>query len=352
MKWILFALSFALWARGDDGVPNDDVRQRIKPGYSVSPIVGYDPNYQVLVGAAGFRGVGEAPYSDAGLVLYTSTSKFNFAIESRYTRWDAERTFVVFEGVINNFYDPYYGEGNRNSLDNLAELDSLKIMLNGSFHYRLDQRRTVGTYVKSTLRDEYGVNGDRSRRMIGSEFRPLFGLSAAYDARDNIIDTRDGGYVALTTDLGPSFLSTSPAATSVWRTEIDARYFKSPFEWLVLAAQARAGTAVGDGGFIYRYYLGGTDTLRGYRTNRLRGNHYYLGILETRFRFTRWLSAAVFGSFGDVGDKDWSDFKSPQFTKGVGVRIGLPPDFVAKARLDLGISPDQASIYLSFNEAF
>ena len=126
-----------------------------------------------------------------------------------------------------------------------------------------------------------------------------------------------------------------------------------PFgESVVLAGQVKMGTTSGEPGFQFRYDLGCSKKLRGFQRNRLRGRHYYLTQVEVRVSFTRRIGMVAFGGVGDVGDSKRSDFRSPKPSGGFGLRIGLPPDFVAKIRLDIGVCGDERNFYLNFNEAF
>jgi hypothetical protein len=57
----------------------------------------------------------------------------------------------------------------------------------------------------------------------------------------------------------------------------------------------------------------------------------------------------IHAGIGEATD-DW--FESPGFSCGFGLRFALPPDYVAKARLEFAWSEDQQSIYFIFGEAF
>lgn len=354
-----FSLAFLLLCVGIHAAPakpqaaylNDDVKNRINPGLSFAPIVGYGPTYGVIFGGAAFRGVPTAPYSDASAQLF-ATTKGHFQGQLAYKLWDKNRSFYFIETIVTTFFDPYFGEGSKTNPNGRTDIDAFKINLNPSYGYRLSNTLTLGAYALIKERDETGVGGNKAARIFGSEFRSALGVSFSYDGRDNQIFTRNGQYASVAVDTGPALLSTKAGAKDFTRLEVDLRNFFPLADWLVLGQQVRAGTATGDPGFLYRFALGGSDTIRGYQTNRMRGNHYYLGQLEARFFLLNWLGFTVFGSMGDVGDQRLADFTSPRFAKGFGLRFGLPPDLVAKARIDFGIADDQSSFYLVFNEAF
>lgn len=334
-------LAGPLWA----AAPNDDVKSRINGGLSLAPIVGYDPAYGVLVGGAVFRGVLAAPYSNASAIAYASFKK-NAALELRYKIWDRDRWFYNFESTLANFFDPYYGEGDRTDVNGRIMIDNFHASFDPSVGYRFDRQLTLILGAQLRYRDETGV------RVFGSELRPAYGATLVYDNRDNQIDTHHGIYTSVALDTGPGAFSTKAGAKNFARAAIDLRGFTEAFPWLVLAAQIRAGTIAGDAGYQFRFALGGSDSIRGYPSNRFRGDVFYLTQVEGRFILMRWLSLALFTAAADIADRTGADFRGPLLASGFGLRIGLPPDYVAKARLDFGFANDQQSIYLSFNEAF
>jgi hypothetical protein len=92
--------------------------------------------------------------------------------------------------------------------------------------------------------------------------------------------------------------------------------------------------------------------MRGVTLNRFRGQHFYEAQGELRLRVLNWLSLVGFAAFADAADVSIADFTTPKLTGGGGLRLGLPPDYVAKARFDVGFSQDGWNFYLKFNEAF
>lgn len=326
-------------------VPNDDVPGRINSGYSFAPIVGYDPLFGFLFGGAAFRGSTAPPYSNGNLQLYMSTKKhLAFSVTDKF--WDRERRFYSYDVGVNSFSDVYFGEGDRTSVASRLDIDSFRAVFTPLIGYRIDERWTLQHFATVRYRDETGT------RYFGSELRPIVGVSLTYDSRDNQIDTRRGRYVLLTVNGGLGALSTRPGREDFAQAQVEWREFLPAADWLVLAAQGRFGASAGDAGYLFRYSLGGHDSFRGYPNNRFRGATYYLGQLEARLRISKWVHFALFAALADISDRNTQDFHGPRFAKGAGIRLNLPPDFVAKARLDFGFGDDQSSIYLNFNEAF
>lgn len=332
-------------------VPNEDVSHRINSGYSFAPILGYDPTFGALIGAAAFRGSTKDPLSNGSLLFYGSTKK-NFAGEFSYTYWDDERMFYKLDVKATDFFTAYFGEGSNTSVDNKVKIDTRSFSFIPAVGYRFNRDVSLSLYTQVKYRDETGVDGDTTRRVFGKEFTPIVGMTLAYDLRDNQIDTKKGSYVALSVDGGPAALSSRPGATSFARAEGDVRQFIPATESLVFAAQLRGGISTGNPSYLYRYAIGGSGDMRGYQSNRMRGNYYYLAQLEARLKVLSWLTLAAFGGGGDVANVSFSDFGNPKATYGGGIRIGLPPNLVAKARIDFGVSQDEKNFYLVFNEAF
>jgi len=347
MKFTLGVVVLALMLLGKvaEAGPNDDVKRRINKGISLAPVIGFDPTYKFLLGGAIFRGTTGSVLSNGSLVIDGSTNG-NFEGEAKYTLWDDNHLFFTFSFAGSNFFDAYFGEGDNTSLGSKTQIDLYKFSFGLAAWYRFNHQISTGIYTLLKYREETGV------KRFETEFTPVFGVSVQYDSRNNQVDTHSGTFVQLSLDAGPAKLSSRHGATSFARLEADARQFFPLSDSIILAAQARAGYSTGNPSYSYRYTLGGASDLRGYQGNRLRGSQYYLAQLEGRFVLLKWLSVVGFGGGGDTGDRSVEDFKHAKATYGAGIRIGLPPDFVAKARIDFGIAQDEQNFYISFNEAF
>lgn len=331
---------------------NDDVKTRVSDGWSFAPVIGYDPTYKFLLGGAAFHGDNEIPGgSNGSLILYAST-RDAFAAELKFTKWAAERTFWDVDLGINNFFTAYFGEGSATTPSAEKRLDNFKANVTPGFWYRFDRRHTAGLYTELRYRRETAVDGNTTARLFPEEFTPVLGASFIFDSRDHTVDTHQGHYIQIKADIGPAPLSSRPGSTTFGRLEAEWRSFTQATSFLVLATQLAAGVSLGDPGFLFRYALGGPTRLRGYSVNRLRGKEYYMLQGEARVSLARWFSIVGFTGIGDTANQRFADFGTPKLTGGVGIRLGLPPDFVAKARLDFAFSRDQSGFYLNFNEVF
>jgi outer membrane protein assembly factor BamA len=133
--------------------------------------------------------------------------------------------------------------------------------------------------------------------------------------------------------------------------DADLRLFQHVVaEELVVAYQLAGGVAIGEPSYLGQFRLGGTDRLRGFYENRFRGSKYYLQQTEIRFPIFKAIGGASFLEFGEVSNVP--EFKAPSVSYGVGLRVGLPPDYVAKIRLDVAFSKDQQGVFLDFGHPF
>jgi outer membrane protein insertion porin family len=189
------------------------------------------------------------------------------------------------------------------------------------------------------------------------------GYSLAYDTRK--YNTAWSGFLPVSgqnTEFR-SELAGGPfgAETDFYKLEFGSKwYFKGPFQGHVLEVEGRIGTvdSYADSDrvpFFDRFFLGGLDTLRGYRyrqvgprevdpesgeDERIGGNTFWYATVEYSVPIIEFLRFAVFYDIGMVYPDAWS-LKEDPFTGfyndnwGVGVRLNIPR--LGPLRLDYGI---------------
>jgi outer membrane protein assembly factor BamA len=91
--------------------------------------------------------------------------------------------------------------------------------------------------------------------------------------------------------------------------------------------------------------------VRGYYSNRFRGQHYAAATAELRFPLIAAFSGVVFGDAGHVWAINHESSRIAE-TGGFGLRYGLLPDRQIRLRLDVGFGHDQWGVFFKFNEAF
>jgi hypothetical protein len=146
-------------------------------------------------------------------------------------------------------------------------------------------------------------------------------------------------------------------AYSFNRVEVDLRQYV-PFlaERRVLAARALVSTSNVETGqampFYLMPYLGGNDTLRGFREYRFRGPHALL--LQAEYRYEIWsgLDGALFYDAGKVADRR-SDLDFTNLEKDYGFGFRFNTDNGVIMRVDAGFgSSDGKHLYLTFGGVF
>jgi outer membrane protein insertion porin family len=166
-------------------------------------------------------------------------------------------------------------------------------------------------------------------------------MQLQWDRRDKLINTRQGDYFQF-------FVSANPAG-GFSQAGFDLRRFARLRRSLVLGSRALAGATQGRPSYLFRYRLGGLDTLRGYKDNRFRGSEFFVIQEELRWLLKKWLSINVSADLGGIRDDAYRQLKA---TAQAGLRLGLPPDWGQKLRVDFGVGADQATFQIQFGEIF
>jgi outer membrane protein insertion porin family len=124
------------------------------------------------------------------------------------------------------------------------------------------------------------------------------------------------------------------------------------------AARLMLGTAMGEIPFFEQLFVGGSDTLRGYREDRFWGNKMAVLNLEFRKPITKGMTGVLFVDAGDAwggnsgftikGMDQHKDF-SPRMGAGLGIRVVTP---IGQLRLDYGFGDEGAKTHFSIGHTF
>jgi outer membrane protein insertion porin family len=126
----------------------------------------------------------------------------------------------------------------------------------------------------------------------------------------------------------------------------------------VLALRCRIGYSAGTLPFFEQYFIGGADSLRGYREDRFWGTKSLLASAELRKPIAQGISGVVFVDYGDAWDAPSRYFIGtlPQsanfvgyFGVGVGMRVSTP---IGHIRLDYGVGTEGGRTHFSMGQAF
>jgi outer membrane protein insertion porin family len=221
--------------------------------------------------------------------------------------------------------------------------------------------------------DDYGMAGLRLRYMalksdidgvtLGSDnydHVPALGIFVRNDSRNSIYPT-DGWYI----DLEASKWGIFGGDGDYWRLDLDVRRY-TRMRYLgdrhSLALFSYAGLVGGEVGVTVpewaQYFVGGTNSVRGWSLGARAGQNQWLNTIEYWFRlaeqkrwkfwFIRWrmgLQAAAFFDFGTA----WSEYQGIESNMigggGIGLRLTLP--VVTMLRFDLAMGEDGAGVRLA-----
>lgn len=317
-------------------------------GMSLAPILAYEPTFGLIYGGAVFL---EKPFAPE----YAFNSRLAFSTEGEYSVLLSLKKFYYpdrhfhLELEMDDFARPYYGEGMNTDASDQIFLQGMVSRFLYFLKYRTSGKVSWGPFLDFRSADSTGVDGSD---VIPPEYEEVslgFGLNLFYDGRDSQLSPTTGVYDTLILRLVPNYLTSYDDSSTFFQAEVDHRIFRSPTAGLILAGRFHLGSSWGRPSYQYRYSLGGPYELRGFYNNRFRGKRFYCLQGEVRKNLNSIISGAVFAEVGEVTD---GDFDSPETSFGAGLRMTLPPDHIAKVRLDFAWAQDQQSIYFIFGEAF
>lgn len=317
-------------------------------GMSLAPILAYEPTFGLIYGGAIFL---EKPFAPQ----YEFNSRLAFSTEGEYSVLVSLKRFYYpdrhfhLELEVDDFARPYYGEGMSTAASEEIFLEGTVSRLLYFLKWRKSGKVSWGPFLDFRGVDPGGVDGSDVVPPEYDEASLGTGFWFSYDGRDSKLSPTSGVHDTLILRLVPDSLTSYEGSSTFYQAEVDHRIFGSPIGGLVLAGRIHLGASWGQPSYQYRYSLGGPYELRGFFTNRFRGKRFYSLQGEVRKDLFWIFSGAVFAEMGEVTD---GSFDSPETSFGAGLRMTLPPDHIAKVRLDFSWAKDQKSIYFIFGEAF
>lgn len=126
----------------------------------------------------------------------------------------------------------------------------------------------------------------------------------------------------------------------------------------VIAVRLRAGIANGELPFFEQFFIGGGESLRGYREDRFWGDKMMLLSVEFRKPIAQSITGRLFVDYGDAwgGNPAFSITELPQhqsfdgnFGAGVGMGISTP---IGNLRLDYGVGSEGGRTHFSMGHSF
>jgi hypothetical protein len=353
--WIIFLIflvvgNFALADTADEGATDPDSPSVKKDvGHSIAPIVAYDPTFKVILGAAYF-------YQGENLFVgVDGSTNFNRVYQGHVNHnlgLTENLRARVYLCAIEGF-QPYYGEGGETDPAALSKLWGFRSMDDLSLEYSLSKLVTLSFIGSFRMRLERSSGSGPFVRRFPDEQTIGMGPGLILDSTEDKPSPREGFKFKASVLYFPSLLTTLPGQSDFVLMQGGLNVYKEILQEItrdiVAAFRVAGGISSGTPSYMYRYTLGGTDDLPGYLDNRFRGKKFYFQ--QTEFRYPIWkiFSGALMLGFGDATD---DRFTNPKLSYGAGIRIGLPPDWVSKVRIDFAWGRDEKGIFVDFGQTF
>jgi hypothetical protein len=324
----------------------------IRTGMSLAPIIAFEPTFGTIIGGAVFLDRPETPrYRLASRLAFSSDGEYSVLMDIK--RHLADNTFFHLEVEVDDFARPYYGEGMETTAEDRIMLEGTVSRTLFFLKCRNQGKLTMGPFLDFRGADLNSVDGSDIPVPEYEAATTALGFCVFYDGRDNHLSPTSGVYDTLTLRLAPKGLSSYEDNRTFFQAEVDHRKFTAPIAESVVGWRFYLAGSWGKPSYQYRYFLGGPYVLRGFYTNRFRGDKVYAVQVEGRREITHlWGSTVSLAAFMELGEATDNWFGDPKSSYGGGLRFTLPPDHVAKVRLDFAWAEDQNSIYFIFGEAF
>lgn len=127
----------------------------------------------------------------------------------------------------------------------------------------------------------------------------------------------------------------------------------------VLAARLIVGLGSGDMPFFEQYFVGGSDSLRGYKEDRFWGTSMFLGSVEYRAPVTKQLQAVLFADVGGAWGSPEAGLSTEEYKQdekfrahvgyGAGIRVRTP---LGPLRIDYGFGTEGSRAHFSLGHVF
>ena len=323
----------------------------------ILPNVYYTPETSVAGGVAGgyfFRmAPGSRPSSVQGAVTVTARRQLLLSLRPEvFTARD--RWHAAGEVFVQDYPDVFYGigEGTPDALEEEFTARRINVLamvertmwrhlrLGLRYRFRVEQ---IADVAEDGLLATAEIPGRDESWLSGA------GVTAVWDARDNLFYPRGGSYVEAyaighAAALGSTF--------GFGRFVIDARRYVPLVGRHLLALQGYGEAVAGTAPFTALPILGGTELMRGYREGRFRDD--VLALVQSEYRFPIWwrIRGALFASVGDVASRvDAFQTSEVEVAAGAGLRIRISPEDL-NIRIDYAIGREGGALYFTLQEAF
>ena len=281
-------------------------------------------------------------------------------------RYDDDKPFMLYGGLAHRWAPKFdfFGSGPSSRKEDQAGFSQRDTLVEGVTGYRVVPRVTLsgrfGFYRAAT-----GPGEDEKLPQLTDVFDPAvvpglgervdflrYGAGAVFDARDVAGNPHRGGLLAV---QWLRYDQRDGRAFTFDRYAVDGRAFISLGDpQRVLALRAYASQDDPKGGARVPFYLlpflGGSHTLRGFLSQRFRGERLALFQAEYRWEASPAIELALFADSGAVAAT--RDDKLEQFRTGGGIGLRLKTHEATLLRFDCAWSDEGVRLLLRFNPSF
>ena len=250
--------------------------------------------------------------------------------------------------------------------------------------------RPVGKYGRAafTLRSESVDSKLQKSKILSSDGNVTSGTTRFTKSnRDSEVEPFSGSYLSYAVEVGDANFKEPGIPDGVNGTKLFSKYSTDMRLYLskggprkelnekrrVLALRLMGGSLSGNVPFFEQYFLGGAESLRGYREDRFWGKYMLLGSAEIRVPIAQSLIGVLFADCGDAWgardiyrDPNNPELKDDPFQKllldqpqhkdfapnlgyGLGIRVTTP---IGPLRLDYGFGSEGSRAHFSIGHVF
>jgi outer membrane protein assembly factor BamA len=336
----------------------DSLRRKRLTGF---PIIGYNPETSVILGAGGFYGIKPSDSLTRlsfvnGNGLFTFRKQWQVSLGLNYFSRE-EKYYLQGNVSYNDFPLFFYGIGENINIRERELFSSNNFRFQAMLYRSVREKLFVGGGLRygNVHRLGFPQNG------ILEELAPtgLFGnyyagtqLGVLLDNRDSQLTPGRGWFLNATQFFHHRGLGSEYTFTTY---QFDARHYIpiSKKRGHVLAFQALGIHNTGDVPFTELALLGGDNAMRGYYLGKYRDKNYWTAQAEYRHRINSWLGVVGFAGLGSIAPT-LREFETATILPnyGAGLRIKIIPSENINLRIDYGRGRDTGNFYFGISEAF
>jgi hypothetical protein len=326
----------------------EEIKNQKQAFYAFVPYLNYDTTQSWSFGTA-IEKESETKSIDTYLVDLEATPKARIRLKTKYNTHLDSQWRSSLRTDFTNFYDPFYGFGMSTKVEDLKKIKQSAISSQLNISYEYSTTLSFGPFIEFNQRIERPDYQIDKQRFFPNETSLSVGGSTLYDTRDSKLNPHSGDKHELSLSVVPKGLNSLEQINTFTQIKLDLRKYFPIYE-TVLATRFTAGTTMGEPNYLYKYNLGGIDLLRGYQTNRFIGNKLVSFQLEERVNLYKEYIALT-GSL-EAGSINSNPFEKIRSSKGIGLRVTMPPDWTNILTINFGFGNDQNNASLEFNENF